>query len=204
MSPAEAPAGDSPASIWGAANAMPAAIAALHGTETYTSVRGIAQVDRGTGIVARLIARLIGFPATAAAVPLHVEISRSAAGEIWTRCFADKCFASRLSRREGRLVEQFGPLAFAFDLVPIASGHTMMLRRWWCGPVPLPLALAPHISASETDDGGRFRFDVRIALPCFGPLIAYRGSLAVVAPKALEPADWSLSHEHQAIRCHRG
>ena len=53
----------------------------------------------------------------------------------------------------------------------------MVLRRWWLGPLPMPLALAPLMSAREYEEEGRFRFDVRLALPLLGPLVHYRGWL---------------------------
>lgn len=169
------------AGVWGPTDAMPGLVAALHTDQQRTLGRGIAQVQRGRGLVARMLALVIGFPPTGLVMPLDIEIVRSGSEERWTRRFAGQGFTSRLTRREGRVVEHFGLLAFAFDLVPIPRGHRMVLRHWWCGPLPLPLGLAPRIAATETDQGGRFGFDIRIALPLFGPLIAYRGSLVLVA-----------------------
>lgn len=167
--------------VWGLTDVMPGMVAALHADCPRTRGRGIARVERGQGLVARLLALVIGFPPTGLAMPLDIEIVRSDAEERWTRRFAGQGFSSRLTRRDGQVVEHVGPLAFAFDLEPIARGHRMVLRRWWCGPLPLPPGLAPRIAASETDENGRFGFDVRIALPLFGLLIAYRGSLVLVS-----------------------
>lgn len=191
------------AGVWGPTGHMPPTLAALHSDATQTEARGMARVERGTGLVARLVARLIGFPPASPAVPLTVEIRRDARGETWIRHFADQGFTSRMTRRDDQIVEHFGPLAFAFALQPVPDGHAMLLQRWWCGPLRLPRALAPRILATETDTDGRFAFDVRIELPLLGLLIAYRGSL-VVAAKALDPASWSLSDEHRNARRHRG
>ena len=54
----------------------------------------------------------------------------------------------------------------------------MIIRRWWLGPIPLPLRLAPRSVACEWADDGRFRFDVPIALPLIGRLVHYRGWLS--------------------------
>jgi hypothetical protein len=190
------------AGVWGPSATMPPAVAAMHGDAVVTQARGMARVDRGAGLVARAIARIIGFPAASPAVPLEVEIRRDDHGETWIRRFAGDSFRSRMTRRDGRVVEHFGPFAFAFDLEPLANGHAMRLARWWCGPIRLPLLLAPRIAATETDTDGRFGFNVRIDLPLFGLLIAYRGSL-VVTPRAVDPATWSLSDEHRITRRHR-
>lgn len=190
------------AGVWGPTAVMPPAVAAMHGDAVVTQARGMARVDRGAGPIARAIARIIGFPAASPAVPLEVEIRRDDHGETWIRRFAGDSFSSRMTRRDGRVVEHFGPFAFAFDLEPLANGHAMRVARWWCGRLRLPLLLAPRIAAMETDSDGRFGFDVRIDLPLFGLLIAYRGSL-VVTPKAVDPATWSLSDEHRSTRRHR-
>lgn len=185
--------------VWGDTGHMPPALAALHADAPQTEARGLARVESGSRLVARLIARLVGFPHASPAVPLHVEIRRDVDGETWIRRFAGQGFTSRMTRRGCWVIEQFGALSFAFALHPVPGGHAMVLQRWWCGPVRLPLALAPRIGATETDAEGRFAFDVRIALPLFGLLVAYRGSLVVPAP-AIDPANWSLSDEYAAIQ----
>lgn len=191
------------AGIWAPSATMPPAVAAMHSDAPFTTARGMACVERGSGLVARFIARIIGFPSPSQAVPLEVRIDRDKSGETWTRRFAGQCFSSRLTSRDDQLVETFGPLAFAFDLVPVPGGHAMRLARWRCGVVRLPLLLAPRIAATETDLDGRFNFAVRIELPLFGLLVAYRGSL-VVAPKVLDPASWSLADEHRTGWRNRG
>jgi hypothetical protein len=187
-------------SVWGSTVHMPPALAALHEDVAMTKARGMARVDRGTGLVARAIAWIIGFPQSATAVPLTVAIHREGGTETWVRRFASQEFTSRMTRDDGLVIEHFGPFAFAFALQPIAGGHAMKLQHWRCGSLPLPLALAPRITATETDIDGRFAFDVRIVLPLFGLLIAYRGNL-VIAPKAVDPATWSLSDERRTARC---
>ncbi|MBJ7442938.1 MAG: DUF4166 domain-containing protein [Sphingobium sp.] len=97
--------------------------------------------------------------------------------ETWTRDFSGRRFRSQLSQRNGWLVERFGPLRFAFDLHSDDQGLRMVMRRWWLGPLPLPKWLAPRSNAQEWAEGGRFHFDVPIALPLIGQLVHYRGWL---------------------------
>jgi len=76
--------------------------------------------------------------------------------------------------------ESFGP--FGFDMkVSVDSGVlAMTIVSWRLGSIPLPSFLAPRSTATETQDaGGRFRFDVPIALPLIGRLTHYSGWLVV-------------------------
>jgi hypothetical protein len=82
-----------------------------------------------------------------------------------------------LAERGGRLTERFGLIRFEFDLPSDSAGLRMIIRRWWLGPLRLPLFLAPRSEAREWEEGGRFHFDVPIALPLLGPLVHYRGWL---------------------------
>ena len=43
--------------------------------------------------------------------------------------------------------------------------------------MPLPRFCWPRIRAAETEQEGRFRFDVEIGLPGIGRLVRYRGFL---------------------------
>ncbi|MBY0324125.1 MAG: DUF4166 domain-containing protein [Reyranella sp.] len=55
---------------------------------------------------------------------------------------------------------------------------TLSMVGMSCGGLPLPRALWPVIEATETEEEGRFRFDVLIGLPFIGRLVRYRGWLA--------------------------
>ena len=97
--------------------------------------------------------------------------------ETWTRDFAGRRFKSRLSRRGPLLVERFGPLRFGFDLLSDDRGLSMNLKRWWLGPMSLPVFLAPYSPAREWEENGIFHFDVPISLPIVGLVVRYRGWL---------------------------
>jgi len=53
----------------------------------------------------------------------------------------------------------------------------MVLSGWDFFGVPLPKALAPRIEAAESEEAGWFRFNVSVALPLIGPVIASSGRL---------------------------
>lgn len=78
---------------------------------------------------------------------------------------------------EGLVVERRFPLAVAMRLVANASGLTYEPVRYWLFGMPWPAALAPHATARESAVDGIFTFEVAIAMPLLGTVIAYRGWL---------------------------
>jgi short subunit dehydrogenase-like uncharacterized protein len=155
---------------------LPPSLRAMHGVLADDGARGRAVVTRGRNPIARMIAGLVGFPAEGEH-DLHVAFAERGGIERWTRDFSGRRFTSRLFERGGRLNEQFGAIRFAFDLPSDSNGLSMVIRRWWLGPLPMPLALAPRAPAREWEEEDRFHFDVAIALPLIGPLVHYRGWL---------------------------
>jgi hypothetical protein len=84
---------------------------------------------------------------------------------------------SELGFRPGGVVERFGPVSLAFDLLPHPQGLDMRLAGWSLFRVRMPRFLAPHIAAIERERDGRFHFDVAAALPLMGQVVHYRGWL---------------------------
>lgn len=156
--------------------AMPEAVRAMHGVLRDDGASGRGTVTRGKSLAARIVAAVFGFPAEGEHA-LHVSFSERDGIEGWTRDFSGSHFTSELSQDGEYLVERFGPLRFGFHLAADGEGLTMHLKRWWLGPIALPLALAPRSLAREWEADGRFQFDVPIALPLIGTVVHYRGWL---------------------------
>lgn len=158
--------------------ALAAPLMALHAPLAEMSAQGQARVERGTSPLARLIAWLVRFPPSGD-YPLEVQFEPRDGKERWTRSFGPHAFSSELSATpDGLLTERFGPLRFDFALeVSDQGGIAMILRRWTVLGVPLPLALAPRITAREWAEGDAFAFDVAIAVPLAGPVVHYCGTL---------------------------
>lgn len=160
---------------------LPPQVRALHRLSRPQVWSGMAETHQGTNPIARAIAHLIGFPATAAEIPVSVAMIPQAGREIWTRTFGTKSFTSIQSLGRARdaylIVERFGLLAFALALV--ADGEHLILRprRWTFLGIPMPRALLPSGDSFETEEGGRFRFNVTIKVPLIGLIVAYRGWL---------------------------
>ena len=163
------------------------AVRSLHEVLADGGAAGRATVRRGRNPVTRFVASLFGFPPEGEH-SLHLHIVERNGEETWIRDFGGRRFASRLSDRGGLLIERFGLFRFGFDL-PVENGAlTMAMRRWWLGPLPLPLAFAPSAPAREWEEGGRFRFEVAIALPVLGLLVDYRGWLAPAKGRSPVPS----------------
>ncbi|MCW6536674.1 SDR family oxidoreductase [Sphingomonas lycopersici] len=155
---------------------LPPAVRAMHETLRDGGASGVADVTGSGNLLTGAIASLIGFP-RAGTHELHVAFEERDGVETWIRTFSGKRFHSRLSQDGRWLVERFGAFRFGFELPSDEHGLAMVMRRWWIGPLRLPLALAPRSLAREWEEDGRFHFDVPIVLPVLGRIVHYRGRL---------------------------
>ncbi|MCG7629093.1 DUF4166 domain-containing protein [Epibacterium sp. MM17-32] len=162
--------------------ALPAAVQALHDTVDASRWQGTATVTTGAHPLARIIRRLIGFPAAGQDVPVQVDVLREGAREIWVRRFGHKRFRSILAPfgtpGDGTVTERFGPLCFVIALRQTAGRLAYPVTRGWCLGLPLPRRLLPRSDAVEyADPAGAFCFDVAVRLPLIGLIVRYRGRL---------------------------
>ena len=170
---------------------LPARVRALHDGSDTRRWTGLAEVCRGTGLLARAIAAIIGFPAVAADIPVTVTLTPETDGERWTRDFGGKVFSSVQSAGTGRdqylLVERFGIARVSLALVVDKERLVFVPRRWSLLGVPMPKSLLPAGSSFETERDGQFCFDVTIRVPLVGLIVAYRGALEPDAVASTNP-----------------
>jgi hypothetical protein len=166
-------------------HALPSEIQSMHDVTDFAQAEGIAEVTRGSSLLARLAGALLGFPRACRETDLQVRFDAVNGNETWTRRFGGKSFSSRQSAGTGRwqhlLCERFGPLVFAMALVVDGDRLLLVLRGWRLFGMPLPMALCPRAEAYEAVADGKFRFHVEISHPLTGPIVRYRGWLAKVA-----------------------
>lgn len=164
----------------GAYDRLPRACQALHdsGTSTWN---GRCTVDGAQSPLGRIASWLFQLPPASGDVPIAVTFAVRGGREIWTRHAGGRTMHSQqyigVRKPRGWIVERFGP--FAFDLaLNVADGRMELAMRGarFCG-VPLPRRLWPFITAFETEEDGRYAFDVEIGLPLVGRLVRYRGWL---------------------------
>jgi hypothetical protein len=158
---------------------------AMHDFKDTLMAEGRAVVERGGNPVARLIAKLFGFPAAGHDMPVTVAFRLQDGREIWRREFAGRVMQSTQEEGQDRfehlVCERFGPFCFGLALVLDNGRLTLAVRRWTAFGIPMPLALAPTGDAFESADGGRFNFHVEIRLPLIGMIVRYRGWLVPLA-----------------------
>jgi len=170
--------------VLGAAwNRLPGAIRSMHNVKSDLIAEGRADIDRGKGMPARLVAWIMGFPKAGREIPVSVQFIAADGGETWTRDFGGQRFSSKqfegTGRSEFHLCECFGPLRFVMALVADEERLRLVLRRWDLLGVPLPMWLCPRSDSYETVEDGRFRFHVEISLIGVGLVIRYRGWLVL-------------------------
>lgn len=174
-----------------ATDELPAALKSFHNRTGSRRWRGRAQVRRGTGWLARIIAGVMGFPRDAEDVAVSVLVSCERGGERWVRDFGGAQFSSFQQRGTGKndylLVERFGKIEVALALVVEDDRLFLIPRRWSCFGIPLPRFLLPSGRSFETERDGCFCFDVEIAAPVCGLIVAYKGALQETGEAGIRP-----------------
>jgi len=157
---------------------LPAPVRALHRAQGERRHRGEVEVERGRTPLARLCAWATRLP-PAGHGPVRVDIDAAPDGERWTRRIGGRAMPSRLWREGDVLCERLGLATFGFRLEVIEQAIAWRVARVRVLGLPLPAAWFGGVGARESADGGRYRFDVRAALPLAGLLVHYRGWLDV-------------------------
>jgi hypothetical protein len=162
-------------------NLLPAPLQAMHDVDRELIAVGVAEVERGNGWLAQVVALTVGFPRAGKDMPVTVSFKVADEREHWQRTFADRSFASIQEQGRGRferlLCERFGPLNFGMALVCEGDRMRLVVRRWTLFGIPMPLALAPRSDAYEFAEEGRFHFHVEVGHPLTGRIVRYRGWL---------------------------
>ncbi|MDP3315760.1 MAG: DUF4166 domain-containing protein [Devosia sp.] len=160
---------------------LPEVTRRLHRGRPAVIAIGEAEVTPATTILGRFVARTFGLPGAAGRVPVRVVIESRDGREQWTRFFGDSPLRSIMTAVPGNLIEErFGPFSLRMRLVVKPGGLDMerVSGRLW--GVPMPGFLLPQVRATErVDEYRRHAFDVEIAAPLAGRLLAYKGWLEI-------------------------
>jgi hypothetical protein len=167
-----------PALLGARFESLPPLVRAVHLRPGVQRLAGGVHVVRGSTWLARLCARATRLP-PAGSGPIDVEIVATPAEERWTRRIADHAMPSRLWAGDGLLCERLGLVTFGFRLDVEDAALVWRVARVRVFGVPLPGAWFAGVAARETQQDGRYCFDVVAALPVAGLLVHYRGWLHV-------------------------
>jgi hypothetical protein len=153
----------------------------MHSLTNTKTVTGKADVERGKNLLANIIANLFGFPKAGKNVPVRVDFTVKNNKQYWRRTFDRNSFLSIQSEGKGRyqhlICERFGIFNFGLAAVVENEMLTLIIRRWDCLHIPLPLCLAPKGLSYEHSHDGKFHFHVEVILPVVGQVVRYKGYL---------------------------
>ncbi|KRA46755.1 DUF4166 domain-containing protein [Pseudoxanthomonas sp. Root630] len=157
---------------------LPVPVRALHAAQGLRRYAGDVEVERGIGLLSRLVASATRLP-PAGTGPLCVEIDASPDEERWTRFIGGRTMPSRLWRDGDVLCERLGLATFGFRLAVVDGVIEWRVVRVRVFGVSLPARWFTGVGARESAEDGRYRFDVWASLPIAGLLVHYRGALDV-------------------------
>jgi hypothetical protein len=163
---------------------VPPAVRAMFDHNGHRYARGTAEVTAGDSWIARLCIALSGFPAPGRDIPVSILILAEGGTDIWYRTFRNRSFASAHLGADHILLERFGALTFVFRLTGARDGvHFDMIETRLLG-FALPRRISPRIAATQSEERGRFRFEISIDLPFVGRMVRMIGRLgpACVTP----------------------
>jgi hypothetical protein len=156
---------------------LPLRVRELHKVTATSRWSGRADVERGRGLAARLVAWMLGLPPEGRDQALSVMFEPIEGREIWTRTFGASVFRSVQDEHGGLLRERAGSVTFLFALETSGEGLALILRGVRVFGVPLPRVAHPRVRTFESERDGRYHFHVEGSLPLVGPIVRYTGWL---------------------------
>jgi len=166
-------------------NQLPVTVRSFHTSLDSQKWSGQAKITRGTNLFTQWVALIFNFPkaSDSVRVSVHLDLQKKNGKivEKWQRNFAGKTFTSLLSLGKGRysglMEERFGLVKVYLAMLVRDKKLYFQPERWSFMKIPLPKFLLPEGESYETEIDGRFHFDVKLALPYFGLIVAYQGWL---------------------------
>ena len=149
----------------------------FHGRQGRAVYSGKTEVQGPQTVGAKLLALLLGTPRQSGKGPIRVELLATPQEEHWTHIFFGSTMASTLSVIDGKLVEHLGAAKLCFTLAAEDGNLRMGLAGMSFLGIPCPRWLMPRIVAEESEQLGRFCFNVEAHVPLVGRVVSYRGFL---------------------------
>lgn len=157
---------------------LPSRVRHLHLQAGLAVYSGEVEVERGTGLLSRLCGWATRLPPSGRG-PVTVHIDADGSGESWVRHMGGHAMPSRLWAADGLLCERLGLVTFGFRITAEQGCLVWRVVRVRALGLPLPSRMFAGVAARESEEAGRYLFDVSAALPLTGLLVRYRGWLHV-------------------------
>jgi hypothetical protein len=156
---------------------LPPPLHAFHGCQAGGRASGRFELVRGRGWLRRWAAWIMRLAPAGSDVPTRLKVVVAGDRERWVRHFGSHTMVTIQQEQRGLLAEDFGKMRFMFQLTADEDGLRFTLRRVKLAGLPLPLWLAPRVSATVTGEPHGWHVDARIGVLLLGTLLSYRGSL---------------------------
>lgn len=141
-------------------------------------------VHWGSGWLARMVARLLRFPAPGRAVAVELRVDERDGRTEWRRRMGETLLFTQQWVKKGLVFEQLGPVTCGFRVEADTRSlwYTQEYAGLCWGPLTLPLPrwLWPRVIARVTQVGGRAHTHVTILAPWLGLVLSYEGLVTSV------------------------
>jgi hypothetical protein len=150
----------------------------IHGGES-RDLRGTVTVQRGSSVVAQVLALATSLPPALQNAPIEVRIDVEGDKERWVRTYAaSHRMSSTLYKSGSLLVERVWPAALTFRVIAREGGMDWHLERVSMFGIPLRASWFQIIARVDVQNG-RYHFLVDSALRGIGRIVCYEGLLDV-------------------------
>ena len=157
---------------------LPPVLRAFHDLSAGGRAQGDLCITRGVGRLRGLCADLMRLPRAADCVTVRLEVKAARGAERWVRDFGPHRLVTDQWHRNGLLVEAAGPMRFGFRLTASETQMAFTMERCWLLGLPVPVALAPRVSAVVTGRADAWWTVVTVDAPLLGLLARYEGEMA--------------------------
>jgi len=153
------------------------ALARFHSTRSGAVATGVFRIVRAHGFIRNICSWIMHLPPAGKRVFVRLEVIERKYGEQWVRDFSGHRLVTKQWIRNGLLIESSGPFRFGFRLSVEDKTLKFRMARCWMLGIPLPLPLAPRVTADITGREASWRTVVEVGAPFVGPLVRYEGEM---------------------------
>lgn len=134
-------------------------------------------VTHSKRLIPKFFIWLMNLPREGVKLETHLEVTQTENSEVWNRRIGTTRLITRQQLRNGKLVEQAGPMQMEFDL---SESHGAMIFHSYRSRIlgiALPDRIAPFIHASATPSEQGWDVLVEIQCPRYGTICCYQGEM---------------------------